>query len=149
LAQSHGIFESLQFDSILNLAWAFLGTLALLYTVCASRPVVRHSSRRRQLFEAVGVASIIIALFPFISATDDVLRVQQYTSQHHTRDSSGGHHNNLQRLFEAADHSIVIPRSQVALTLAFLELLVFVPCSCTSRIAPLIAGRSPPSFAIA
>jgi hypothetical protein len=136
----------LQFDSTLNLAWALLGTMALLRTLCGTRRLERNSSRRRQLFEAVGVASIVIALFPFISATDDVLRIQQYTSQDQQHQSPGGHHNDLLRLFETADHSIVIRCSQVGLTLVFLALIAVLPCSSAIRIAPLIAGRSPPSF---
>jgi hypothetical protein len=136
----------LQFDATLNLAWALLGILALLGTVCASRHDARHSSRRRQLFEAVGVASIVIALFPFISATDDVLRVEQYASQHDNQQSPSGHHNDLLRLFETADHSLVARCSQVGLTLVFLEPIIVVACSSASRIVPLTAGRSPPSF---
>jgi hypothetical protein len=134
----------LQFDAILNLAWAVLGALALLRTFCASRRVARQSSRRRQLFEAVGIASIIIALFPFISATDDVLRVEQYAAQH--QQSPGGHHSDLIRLFETADHSLVTGCSQIGLTLVFLELVLVLPYSCASRVTPLSAGRSPPSF---
>jgi hypothetical protein len=136
----------LQFDAVLNLAWALLGTTALVYTLCASRRIARHQSKRRQLFEAVGVASIIIALFPFISATDDVLRVQQYVSQHEDGQSPSGHDSNLLRLFETGDHSVVSRCSQVGLTLVFLELVVVLLCACASRIAPLIAGRSPPSL---
>jgi len=122
--------------------------MALVRTLCVSRRVARHSSLRRQLIEAVGVASIVVALFPFISATDDVLRIQQYTSQTDHGQSSTGHHNDLLRLFEAADHSLITQRSTVGLTLVFLELIVLIPCSCASRIAPLIAGRSPPSFVL-
>jgi hypothetical protein len=146
LAQLHVIFEILQFDSILNLAWALLGTLALVRTLCASRRVARHSSRRRQLFEAVGVASIVIALFPFISATDDVLRIQQITSQHQNEKGPGGHHSDLLRLFESADHSLVSRSSPVGITLVFLDVVVVLLCSCASHAAPLIAGRSPPPF---
>ena len=147
LAQNHVIFELLQFDSTLNLAWALLGTIALVRTLCVSRRVARHSSRRRQLLEAVGVASIIIALFPFISATDDVLRIEQIKSQHEQGQSPGGHHNNLLRLFETADHSVVTRCAPVRLTLVFLELVVVLFISQVSHTAPLIAGRSPPSLA--
>jgi hypothetical protein len=146
LAHLHGIFESLQFDATLNLAWALLGILALLRTLCASRRVARHSSRRRQLFEAVGVASIIIALFPFISATDDVMRVEQYASQHKNQQSPGGHHTDVLRLFETADHSLVTRSPRVGVTLVLLDLVTVAPGFCATRIAPLIAGRSPPSF---
>jgi len=145
-AQLHGIFVSLQYDSILNLAWALLGTMALLRTLCASRRIARNSSRRRQLFEAVGVASIIIALFPFISATDDVLHVQQYVTQHEDGQSPRGHDTNLLRLFETADHSLVSRCALVGITLVFLELVFVVLSSCASRTAPLIVGRSPPSL---
>lgn len=136
----------MQFDATLNLAWALLGILALARTLCAARRVTRHSSHRRQLFEAVGVASIIIALFPFISATDDVLRVEQYASQHQNQESPSGQHNDLFRLFETADHSLVSRGSQVGLTLVFLELVIVVPHAWATRVAPLIAGRSPPSY---
>ncbi|MFL6452094.1 MAG: hypothetical protein ACJ746_31170 [Bryobacteraceae bacterium] len=139
----------MQFDATLNLVWALLGALALARTLRSSRRVVRKSGRRRQLFEAVGVASIVIALFPYISATDDVLRVEQYTSHHKHQQSPGGHHNNLLRLFEAADHTVVSPSSQVALTFVFLELVVVLPFWHLSRVAPQSSGRSPPLFALA
>jgi len=148
-AQIHGIFVWLQYDSILNLAWALLGTMALLRTLCASRRIARNSSRRRQLFEAVGVASIIIALFPFISATDDVLRVQQYVSQQEDGKSRTAHDTNLLRLFETADHSLVSRCSLVGLSLVFLELVVVLFCCGATHTAPLIAGRSPPSIVAA
>jgi hypothetical protein len=97
------------------------------------------------LIEAVGVASIVVALFPFISATDDVLRIQQYTAQTETGQSPNGHHNNLLRLFETADHSLVTRGAPVGLTLVFLELIVLIPCSCATQVVPRSAGRSPPS----
>jgi hypothetical protein len=136
----------LEFDGTLNLAWALLGTLALVRTLCASRRAARQSSRHRQLFEAVGVASIIIALFPFISATDDVLRTKQFTSQHEKQQNPTERHNDLFRLFETADHSLVTRCSLVGLTLVFLEVVVVEPCSRGTRSAPLISGRSPPAF---
>jgi hypothetical protein len=138
--------RGLQFDATLNLAWALLGTCALVRTLYVSRQIPNDSSPRRRLFEAVGIAAIVIALFPFISATDDVLRVQQYVSQHEDGQSSGGHDNNLLRLLETADHSLVSRCSLFRFTLVFLELVVVLVCSSVSHRAPLVAGRSPPSF---
>jgi hypothetical protein len=136
----------LAFDSILNLAWALLGAAAIARTLCVSRRSVRYSSRRRRLFEAVGITAIVIALFPFISATDDVLRVQQYVAQHEDGQSPTGHDHNLLRLFEAAEHSLVSRCSLLGLTLVFFEMIVVRSCRRASLSSPLIAGRSPPSF---
>ena len=67
-------------DTALNLLWLALGVFALASTL--------RSRRHRAGFAHVpvwlhvcGVALIIAALFPYISATDDVLRIQHMDVQ--------------------------------------------------------------------
>jgi hypothetical protein len=138
------LLEWLRFDTALNLVWVLLGGMALMCTLCASRRGTRQFSLSR-LFEVVGVASVVLALFPYISATDDILRIEQLASQQEHQQNNVGHGNNLLRLFETVDQPVISRCCQVALTLFFLELVVIFQRGLVTRVAPLTAGRSPPA----
>lgn len=93
----------------------------------------------------VGVALIVVALFPYISATDDVLRIERFNAQH---DSTNPHKqtpsDDLMRLYETMDSPLVCRISEIVLTFFFIS-VVFTPIRMLiDRIAPLQAGRSPP-----
>jgi hypothetical protein len=89
---------------------------------------------------------IVAALFPYISATDDLVRSEDLTNQH-TQDHSSGKktpNDNLIRLYEALDSPLLSPTCAFVLTF-FAVWLVFLPVAkCAHRIAPTCAGRSPP-----
>jgi hypothetical protein len=135
------------FETTLNLAWVFLGLWALAATARAAfrRPAVTRPVSK--CFHVVGVALIVSALFPYISATDDILRIDQFNSQHDRQHHPGKQNksDDLIRLYETMDSPLVCRTSEVVLNLSF-EWFVFAPIlQDTERIAPFVAGRSPPS----
>ena len=136
----------MHFETALNVVWLLLGACALASTIRAA-VAQRHARQRTATWlHIVGVALIVAALFPYISATDDVLRVEHFTSQHDQRHSDKNNRtNDLIRLYETMDAPLVCRIAQVAITLLFIS-LVFTPVlRAIERIAPLASGRSPPA----
>jgi hypothetical protein len=129
------------FDTALNLTWLLLGAMALVATLGLSR---RASFSSKQL-HLVGVAAIVVALFPYISATDDVLRIERSDTQQ-THENGGKHKSsdNLLRLFETLDAPLLCGSCRLAVSLIFLALLAAPIQNLIGRSIPLEAGRSPP-----
>jgi acyl-coenzyme A synthetase/AMP-(fatty) acid ligase len=137
------------FELFLNLVWLLLGLLALAST---GRAALRRSPIAKSApawLHVVGVGLIVVALFPYISATDDVLRIEHFNSQHdQQRQDKQSRTDNLMRLYETADSGLVSHTCEVAMTL-FVVGIVFTPAqTLVERIAPLEAGRSPPFAAV-
>lgn len=135
----------MHFETALNVIWLLLGLLAL---ACTAHAVFRRTPDERRApawLHIVGVGLIVAALFPYISATDDVLRIEHFSSQsdpHHAGKQTKT--DDLIRLYEVMDTPLACPVSRVVLTFFFIS-LVFVPLvRLLDRIAPLQAGRSPP-----
>ena len=139
----------MHFETALNLAWLLLGVLAL---ACTAHAAFRRPPERRRApawLHIVGVGLIVAALFPYISATDDIVRIEHFSSQH---DSSHPHKqsktDDLIRLYETMDTPLTCPVCQVVLIFFFVS-LVFAPLArLIERIAPFEAGRSPPALAV-
>jgi hypothetical protein len=136
------------FDTTLNLVWLSLGALALARTI---RVTFRQSGVRApksRWLHIVGVGLIVAALFPYISATDDVLRIEHFKAQHDSRHpTKQTQSDDLMRLYETMDSPLVCPISEVSLVFIFIS-IVFTPVArLIERIAPLHAGRSPPPLA--
>ena len=125
--------------------WLFLGILALASTTRAAFRRPASIKRAPAWLHIVGVALIVVALFPYISATDDVLRIEHFNSQqNHQHSSKQSQNDDLIRLYETMDTPLVCRVSEVALTFFFIS-LVFTPIAkLLDRIAPSEAGRSPP-----
>ena len=141
-------WEKVHFEAALNLIWLSLGVLALGCTArraCSASAPDKHSST---WLHTVGVALIVVALFPYISATDDVLRIEHFNAQHHrSHPSKQSQSDDLMRLYETMDSPLVCRVAEVALTFCFIS-LVFTPLATVlDRITPLQAGRSPPRAA--
>jgi hypothetical protein len=137
-------WESVHFDTTLNLVWLLLGLWALASTARASYRRAQGSAPK--WLHVVGVGLIVAALFPYISATDDILRIEQYTAQHDQQHNSGkrSHSDDLIRLYETMDSPLVCRTSEIVLTLSF-AWLVFTPVlKRIDRSTPFITGRSPP-----
>lgn len=97
--------------------------------------------------QLVGVASVVLALFPYISATDDVLRIANAIPQ--DKQSESGQRvpgSDLVRLYEAADAPLISQICTLTVTFAFFWLVVIPTRSATRRSVPLKSGRSPPSI---
>lgn len=138
------------FETALNLVWMLLGLLAL---GCTAHAEFRRSPEQRRApawLHIVGVALIVAALFPYISATDDIVRIEHFSSQHDPHRSHHKHSKNedLIRLYEAMDSPLACPVSRVVLIFFFISLLFARPMRVIERIAPFEAGRSPPVWTI-
>jgi hypothetical protein len=133
------------FDTTLNLVWLAVGTIAL-------ASIVRVTLRRRKIqkdtrawLHIIGVGLIVAALFPYISATDDVVRVEQFSGQHgHPFSGKRGPNDELIRLYQTLDTPLVSSTCQVSLTLFFILLVVALVTRQIDRSAPFESGRSPP-----
>ncbi len=139
----------MHFDAALNCAWLLLGTVALASTIGAAR-----FRSKTGLFPAwlqvVGVASVVLALFPYISATDDVLRIANAVPQ--SKQSPAGPRapgSDLVRLYETADAPLVSQPCVLTVTFVFLCLVTVVRTIAIRRSVPLQSGRSPPVVSIA
>ena len=149
----------MKFDATLNLVWALSGFFALATT---AHFALRQNSHRRASRWLLIVGLIVTSLFPYISASDDILRMGHAgdlvaTAASHsgsqvsnvTPASPAGHSHqadDLLRLYETLDAPLIC--LLVAITLAFLfsALTVAAARARLTRVAPHIAGRSPPSF---
>jgi hypothetical protein len=130
---------------MLNLAWVCLGFAALGITIHASLRTNERFGRRRWLL-VVGVALIVAALFPYISASDDMLRIARLEAHH---DKSGGttkhgKTDDLMRLYEAMDTPLVCRIASITFTLFLIGFIFFIPEAGIDRNSPRKAGRSPP-----
>jgi hypothetical protein len=133
------------FETALNLVWLLLGLLALACTAHAAFRQERERRRAPAWLHIVGVGLIVAALFPYISATDDILRIDRFSAQHDSnRQSNQTKTDDLIRLYEVMDSPLACPVSGVILIFFFVS-LVFAPFArLIDRIAPFEAGRSPP-----
>lgn len=135
----------MHFESALNLVWLALGLIALAGVVRATFRRAKETSTPPIWLHIVGVGLIVAALFPYISATDDVVRIEHFNAQHNPQHSNKqSQADNLVRLYETMDTPLVCRVAEVVLTFFFVS-LVFTPVLQTiERITPFRAGRSPP-----
>lgn len=134
----------MHFETALNLAWLSLGLFALASAFRAAFHTRTHSKWHSAWLHVIGVGLIVAALFPYISATDDEVRLANFNSQHEHQHSGKQRTDDLMRLYETMDTPLVCRTSQVVVILCFIA-LVFTPVLRTiDRIAPFRAGRSPP-----
>jgi hypothetical protein len=133
------------FDAILNTVWLLLGTIALAVILART---IKGSSR---LLCCIGVGLVVATLFPVISATDDVIRIQHLEGTHHSHkgrsetDSHKRTSDNLIRLYEAMESPLAATPVRISFSLFFIFLIVAL-CVLYARqrtVAP--GGRSPPS----
>ena len=138
----------MQFDTALNLVWLALGIIALGATV----RIALHAhpqNRSAAWLHIVGVALIVAALFPYISATDDIVRSEGISTQDrsHAPDGKKAPNDNLMRLYETLDSPLVCKTCTFTLTF-FALWVVFTPAPKRDHnVAPDFAGRSPPALA--
>jgi len=138
------------FEAALNLAWLALGACALGSTIRAAFRQSARGKRGPAWLHIVGVGLIVAALFPYISATDDVLRIENFNSQHgHGYPAKHSRVDDLMRLYETMDTPLVCRIAEMTVTLLFVALIVSPVLRTLERIAPLQAGRSPPYAATA
>jgi hypothetical protein len=132
-------------ESTLNTAWALLGFLAIAAAVGTAH-VRSHAVRSRRL-QVLCVALVVAALFPYISSTDDALRLQCLASQQQGNTNESRSHDNLMRLYEAMDSPVAAQLHEFAICLFTFAFVVLPVLSALDRTAPRVVGRSPPVFA--
>lgn len=138
----------MQFETTLNVAWLLLGLIALACTAHSAFSRKPEERRAPSWLHIVGVGLIVAALFPYISATDDVVRIEHFSSQHNNRHpGKQTKTDDLIRLYEAMDTAWVSPTYELPLVLFFVSLLFAPVVRLIERIAPMQAGRSPPVVA--
>lgn len=139
----------MQFDSLLNLVWLLAGLVAL---ICTARSTFRDDTCHRgpKWLLLVGVGLIVAALFPYISATDDVLRIDDFHS-HESRGHQGSQPktDNLIRLYETTETAVACQTAPLVLTFFFVAFVLPFSEARLDRTAPQLAGRSPPEFTFA
>ncbi|HEY7210977.1 MAG TPA: hypothetical protein VH477_11945 [Bryobacteraceae bacterium] len=149
----------MQFDTALNSVWLVLSVLALANTLRARRfGTQRHAPA---WLHVSGVALILAALFPYISATDDVLRIQHMHLQDAAvRHVQGNQHepgkgsspegkkksstDALIRLYETMDTPVVDSAPEISFALFFVALVTAPVWQSITREVALKSGRSPP-----
>jgi hypothetical protein len=144
-----------QFEAALNLVWLVLGVLALAST-SRSRLYgsgdykVRYAAHSPVWLHVCGVALIVAALFPYISATDDVLRIEHMNVEqlpgHHQETGKKAGIDGLMRLYEAMDTPVVGAVRELAFILFFVGMVVVLVRQHVERSMPLQSGRSPPDY---
>ena len=91
---------------------------------------------------------IVAALFPYISATDDILRIEHFTAQQTGAGHSNKEHQNenLLRLYETVDTPLLGVTCQIEFVLFFVAFLLPVVFRFLDRETPFYTGRSPPAL---
>ena len=136
----------MHFDTALNLVWLLLGIVGLASTI---RAAIRRrvAGRSPAWLHVVGVALIIAALFPYISATDDLVRSDNFSSQqasNHSQNGKKAPNANLVRLYEILDTPLACGVWVLTLTFFAVWRMSAPALKRIYRFAPSCAGRSPP-----
>ncbi len=88
---------------------------------------------------------IVAALFPYISASDDVLRLEHFIEQQKQGTSPTSQSNELMRLYQALDSPVIASARQTTLTLLFVMLAGPLVVPLIERSLPSKCGRAPPA----
>lgn len=145
----------MQFDATLNIAWAVLGLFALTAT---ARVALRERGRRNAPRWLLIVALIVTALFPYISASDDIVRMGHVPdayisdatasiSDSHSQDKNRNQTDDLLRLYETLDTPLVCRLIAIAFCFLLIAFILALNCARVTRTVPETAGRSPPLVA--
>jgi hypothetical protein len=133
------------FESSLNLVWLLLGVLALTGTIRSTYRKRAFYVPRNAWLHVVGMGLIVAALFPYISATDDVLRIEHFSEQQKQAGTSrSSQTNDLMRLYQTLDTPVIADTRQATLTFIFVMLVSTLLVRLIERSTPLQSGRSPP-----
>ena len=138
----------MQFEIALNAAWIGLSVFALASTL---RTRLRTSSPIHLApvwLHVSGVALILAALFPYISASDDILRIEhmdlQQKHSHGQPSDKRTTNDGLMRLYEAMDTPVISTVRPVTISTYFVGLVVAPSVTKATSYSPAAAGRSPP-----
>ena len=132
------------FDVALNLAWLGLGSLILALTIGASRYLKGRNSVPYWL-RIAGAVAIAGALFPFVSATDDLVRMEAIASPTEHQDTRNtGSNNSLLHLYQATEAFLTSGAIRIPYTPVFFAIPRSIAPQSLGYVRLHIAGRSPP-----
>jgi len=141
------------FDTALNLVWALVGTAAL--GALAARDTCQRIPLRDRCRRALVVFIACVALFPCVSASDDLVQFErlQINSRTGGEVASGSALKRgekpalyLARLLESLENFQISTARQLLLTLCLLALVGTFSGESVKRPLPSPLGRSPPAF---
>jgi hypothetical protein len=134
-------------DYLLNLSWLCLGVVAI-FATRGSAPV--GETKRFRSLRFISVVLVLSALFPYISALDDTLQLDQLGrvasagSLTQRRAPDCHHANELVWLFESMGDSVLAPAPAIAPRFSYLKLVSVPEFTELGRPSPPSLGRSPP-----
>ncbi len=138
----------MQFETALNTVWLALGVFALASTIRARLHTAKFVRSAPVWLHVCGVAMIVAALFPYISATDDILRIQhmdiQQTHDRQHQSDRRSSNDGLMRLYETMDTPLICAVQQITISTFFTVLVAKLSATIVTRHAPATSGRSPP-----
>lgn len=144
-----------QVDLALNLLWLILVFSALVSYGVSGRKR-RGFSLLRRIFGGVAVFLASLALFPCISASDDLVQLEWYGlhSKHapaHDKDGAGHRHPEkslatLVRLLEALEAAQLVQACSLVVLLLALAMVSLPASRLTARSTPNCSGRAPPAL---
>jgi hypothetical protein len=142
------------FDTALNLAWLALGVSAFSVAVRTTVRARRGHAKAPPGFQFLGVVFIVAALlFPYFSATDDIVRIENFDFLHSSTHTERNQHqpqnkrsrnSELIRLYETMDTPLISAASILIFALFFVRLVVPELIAFVGHDETLASGRSPP-----
>lgn len=142
------------FDTALNLVWALVGAVAL--GALAARDACGRVPLWDRCRRALVVFIACVALFPCVSASDDLVQFERLQVSSQTGGEIVGAWPGkrgekpavyLARLLESLENFEISTASRLLLTLCFLALVGTFSDQGVERPLPSRLGRSPPAFA--
>ena len=138
----------MHFEAALNLAWLSLGSVMLALAVYNLKH--RRVARVACWLQLAGVLAIAGTLFPYVSATDDLLWMEANASrsQHESNRTNSGDNRSLVSLYQAADASLPAHTIRLGYVLLIFALLLLPEFRYSACRRGHFMGRSPPPCAV-
>jgi hypothetical protein len=148
-------------NAILNLAWAAICLAAFAWLIAAENRREHQrarASRRTIIYRGIALSLALVSLFPCVSASDDLVRLQFLGANTTTSTPSDSHKSPaspdqsekkalgmLGRLLEALDSVQITVALALCITLCLFSLAITESHRSLDRFLPARAGRAPPS----
>jgi hypothetical protein len=132
---------------MLNLMWAGLGLASLVLMAWIDHRNQGIRPFRSRVLRLVGVSLVVATLFPYISATDNMLQIEHVAAEmggHEQGSNQHQHLNDLLRLYDTIDTSLMTHGCSFSLAFVFFSLVVNPVFERCDRSTPNFGGRSPP-----
>ena len=135
------------FDAALNLVWLCLGAVMLILTVYTSARSARAYNRAAWLRLACTVV-IAVALFPCVSATDDLVWMERASPRSEHQSSRSDSTRLLLNFHQASEATLPVGTVRVGCTFVLLGFLLVPIFQMIARQQTRETGRSPPAWTL-